>query len=135
MSGLSGSVKNNTILFAGIGIGGALGSCLRYAASLTLQGSFFPFSTLTVNLAGCFFLTYLTEILTTNRYFSAMVKKAILVGLLGSFTTFSTFSLEIYLLAMTNIWISLFYLLLSIGGGTAACWLGYRLAAKRRMAK
>lgn len=135
MPGLSGAVKARTSLLIGIGTGGAVGSCLRYAASLLIVEGSFPFSTITVNLIGCFLLTYLFKALLVNGHLSDLLKKSITIGILGSFTTFSAFSLEIYLLAATDIWRSSLYLGLSIVGGLAACWLGYRLAPKKGVVK
>ena len=78
-----------------IGAGGAVGSALRYVlAGWVQRGVFaFPVGTLFVNVAGCFAIGFLS-----TRFETAIVdphlRSAILVGTLGGFTTFSTFSLE-----------------------------------------
>jgi len=81
-----------------VGLGGFVGAILRYAVSgyvQTLSGSIdFPYGTLSVNVLGCFFIGLLSFIAEEKGVFSPQVRMLILVGLLGSFTTFSTFSNE-----------------------------------------
>lgn len=81
-----------------IGIGGAIGAVLRYSVSillLTNETAAFPFATVAVNLAGCFLLGMLSSglelKLTANPDYLTVFK----TGLIGSFTTFSTFSVEL----------------------------------------
>jgi CrcB protein len=113
----------------GIALGGAIGSVLRFLVSSGVYqwlGRGFPYGTLAVNLIGSLLIGFLTEILILQRItFGVEYRSAILVGVLGGFTTFSTFSLETLLLieqgnlskAGLNIVISLCLCLL-------ATWLG-----------
>ena len=81
-----------------LGIGGSIGAALRYSISLLLltnDTAGFPFATVAVNLAGCFLLGMLSsgfelKITANPDYLSALK-----TGLIGSFTTFSTFSVEV----------------------------------------
>jgi CrcB protein len=76
--------------------GGALGAVARYLASGWVQdwtGSFFPWGTFAVNVAGCVLLGFSMTWMQTS-FSSTEARELITVGLLASFTTFSTFSYE-----------------------------------------
>jgi len=84
-----------TLIF--IAAGGAVGALSRYGASLgvyTLFGRGFPYGTLFVNVAGSFLMGVLSILLLERLSLGPEWRAAILVGFLGSFTTFSTFSVE-----------------------------------------
>lgn len=77
--------------------GGAFGAALRYLLSngvYVLLGRDFPYGTLAVNVIGSFLMGLLTVILVERAEVDPLFKMAILVGFLGSFTTFSTFSMD-----------------------------------------
>ncbi len=79
-----------------IAIGGAIGALLRYFVSgvaYKIMGATFPYGTLTVNLLGSFFIGFLFEALEESLI-SPDVRMMIFIGILGAFTTFSSFSLE-----------------------------------------
>ena len=80
------------------GIGGFVGSALRYAVAGFVQnwsGSIrFPFGTLAVNLAGCVLIGFLSQLAETRGIFSADARTLIFIGVLGGFTTFSAFGNE-----------------------------------------
>ena len=79
-----------------VAAGGAVGAVLRYLVSLqmvTLSGDKFPWATLTVNLTGCL-LIGMAWSLTLHKTASEGVLLFLMVGLIGSFTTFSTYGLE-----------------------------------------
>lgn len=81
-----------------IAIGGSFGAVIRFLVSTGIGqwlGRDFPYGTLTVNVIGSFLLGILTEALIVQRIaIAADYRAAILVGFIGAFTTFSTFSLE-----------------------------------------
>lgn len=77
-------------------IGGSLGASLRYLVSLKINESHstsFPFGTLIVNITGCFLIGFLWHI-SNHMSLSENLRLFIFVGLLGAFTTFSTFGFE-----------------------------------------
>ena len=110
-----------------IAVGGAGGALLRYGAGGVVQratGGAFPWGTLSVNLAGCLMLGALWAMFEALSV-SPNVRALLGVGLLGAFTTFSTFSIESlnllrdreYLLAGANV-------LGSCAGGLLLVWVG-----------
>lgn len=78
--------------------GGALGSALRFALSRVIDGaaqSVFPWGTLTVNIIGCFVIgLFATLAGADNRLVSSTTYIFVTIGILGGFTTFSSFSLQ-----------------------------------------
>lgn len=119
-------------VWAAVALGGALGSVLRFWLSGWVYhwlGRGFPYGTLTVNILGSLLIGFLSHQLLERSALAPEWRAAILVGVLGGFTTFSTFSLEtVHLLtqaefakAATNAVVSLFACL-------AATWLGFWLA-------
>jgi len=80
------------------GIGGFIGSSLRYAVSghvqLWSKSADFPYGTLAVNLIGCFAIGFLSQLAESRGMFSAETRMLIFIGVLGGFTTFSAFGYE-----------------------------------------
>jgi len=89
-------VSMNRLIF--VGLGGFIGAILRYLISgfaQDLSNSIsFPYGTLAVNVIGCFSLGFLTQLFENHVIVSPELRLLLLVGVLGSFTTFSTFSNE-----------------------------------------
>ena len=118
------------VLFA-IAAGGALGAIGRYVAISAigqLFGSGFPYGTIVVNVFGSFALGTLIEGMTlvwsTNNEFRAFL----IVGLLGSFTTFSAFSFDVVTLMERNDLIqAALYIIISVTLSVAAFFLGIYL--------
>ncbi len=79
--------------------GGAIGASLRYLTYVALQGTDFPWATLLVNLTGSFALAFLLFYVILD-YHSDVVSFFVIMGVLGAFTTFSSFSMETLLLYM-----------------------------------
>ncbi len=82
-----------------IGLGGALGSVLRYGLSLwvhSIAGRGFPWGTLAVNVLGCLLMGVLFVIFTERLSDNTALRAGILIGVLGGFTTFSSFSIETF---------------------------------------
>lgn len=79
-----------------IGIGGFIGAILRYLVSGWIQNgiSYFPLGTLSVNVIGSFFLSVILYLTENKGVFSEETRIFLTIGILGAFTTMSTFSYE-----------------------------------------
>lgn len=111
-----------------IAAGGAVGAVLRFAVSNSvyrLVGRDFPYGTLTVNVLGSLLMGFLFIILVERHIVAAEWRAALLVGLLGSFTTFSSFSMEtIALLEDGEVFRAVLNVVASVLLCLAATWLG-----------
>ncbi len=117
-----------------IGAGGFCGAVLRYQVSGWVQdrsGSVtFPFGTLAVNMIGCLLIGLLTYLVETRSFFSVETRGFVLVGLLGAFTTFSTFGNETLTLLRDNrVLLALFNVGFQVIAGVALVWLGRVMAS------
>jgi len=84
-----------------VAAGGAIGAVARYlvmSATGALMGSSFPWSTLAVNVIGSFILGALVEAMALIWSVGLELRAFLVVGVLGAFTTFSTFSLDVVVL-------------------------------------
>lgn len=91
-----------------VALGGAVGASLRYGVSLAmvaLLGRSFPFATLTVNIIGSFVMGVLFTAIEHGIIGDQQWRAFIGIGLLGAFTTFSTFSLDTLLLIQQQEWL------------------------------
>lgn len=120
------------MILASIAIGGAIGSVLRYLVqtqSAQWFGSDFPYGTLLVNVVGSLLIGFLSFTLVHRLNVPEEVRMTLLVGFLGGFTTFSTFSLETIALMQQGSFLSAFSnVILSVGLCLMACFLGMSLA-------
>lgn len=118
--------------FSLIFIGGGCGCLLRYVVAgwaQRLGNGSFPSGTLAVNLIGCLLIGFLASLLTGPYLIREQYRLAILVGLLGGFTTFSTYSWETVSLTNDREFIqAVLNVLVSNGAGLIAAWLGSRVA-------
>ena len=116
-----------------IGIGGFIGSIGRYLASGLMHQIFpniyFPIGTAVVNIIGCFLIGVLTSLAELRSLLSPEMRMFLFIGLLGGFTTFSTFGFETvafmrdgeFLHAVGNV-------LIQVIIGLSGVWLGYNVA-------
>ncbi|MEQ6341227.1 MAG: fluoride efflux transporter CrcB [Gammaproteobacteria bacterium] len=111
-----------------IAAGGAVGSVLRFLMSTGVHGILgraFPYGTLAVNVVGSFIMGLLYVLLIDRFNMSGEWRAALLVGLLGGFTTFSSFSIEtVNLLEAGETVKALLNILLSVGVCITVTWLG-----------
>ncbi|MFJ8529382.1 fluoride efflux transporter CrcB [Bacillus sp. NPDC094106] len=122
-----------------VGIAGILGALSRYYLGLNLDmlwHHIFPLATLLINLIGCFVLSWITTYISRLDVLPSEIVTGIGTGFIGSFTTFSTFSVETVKLINHSEWIlAILYVLCSMLGGLLMSRLGYKfgdiLYAKR----
>jgi CrcB protein len=118
-------------VFLAIAIGGAIGSILRFYLSKFLQNKFgveFPVGNLIVNLTGAFFIGLFFSYLVEKLDISVELRAFLITGLLGSFTTFSTFSYESFNLMVNGDYLKLFaYFMGTSLVGLLLTFLGYNV--------
>ena len=111
-----------------IAFGGAFGAVLRYGASLGVYAVFgrgFPWGTLFVNVVGSLLMGVLSILMLERYNIGPEWRAAVLVGVLGSFTTFSTFSIEtLNLLEQGDLIRAASNILVSIAVCLTAVWFG-----------
>lgn len=111
-----------------IAAGGAIGALFRFWVSsgvYVLLGRGFPYGTLAVNVFGSFLMGFLFVVLNERMVASPELRAALLIGLLGAFTTFSTFSMEtLNLIEQAAYTKALANMILSVLLCVAAAWAG-----------
>ena len=108
--------------------GAAVGAPLRYFLQDRIQGATgpgFPWGTLVVNLSGCFVFALLATFAEERGWLSRDARLLLLVGFLGSYTTFSTFGWETFeLLRDDAVLRALANVVVSAAGGVLLAWAG-----------
>ncbi len=114
-----------------IGAGGALGAVLRYLVSgldYRFSSGVFPVGTLAVNLSGSLLIGFLWGLFEQSAV-SSSVRLCVLTGILGGYTTFSTFALEnLNLIRDGELNIAFLNVLISCAGGIMLVFAGYAAA-------
>lgn len=129
-------MKAGLVTAVAIGTGGFLGALARYGLGglvhRLLPGATFPYGTLAVNLLGCLLIGVMTGLADSRQLFRPEVRAFALIGILGGFTTFSTFGYETVAMlrdgssvrAAANVGV---HVVLGLG----LVWLGYGIATPR----
>ncbi|MCP4076614.1 MAG: fluoride efflux transporter CrcB [Gammaproteobacteria bacterium] len=116
-------------VYLAIALGGALGAVSRYWVSSKTYlwlGTEFPYGTLMVNISGSFIMGCLAIILSEKIELPEEIKFALLVGFLGSYTTFSTFALDGLQAFQNGAFMKVaLYILISVTGSLLGVWMGY----------
>ncbi|MGY0693293.1 fluoride efflux transporter CrcB [Virgibacillus sp. FSP13] len=121
-------------LYLAVGIGGMFGAVGRYGISLLIPtNGGFPYATLVANLIGCYLLSFLLNQRRIKQRLSPELFTALGTGMIGAFTTFSTFAVETIKLWQSNPFQSFIYILVSIFGGLGYCYLGFMSAKEREV--
>ena len=111
-----------------IALGGALGAVARHFIShwsVVALGNGFPWGTLTVNVVGCFALGVVVEVMALVWSPAAEWRAFLTVGVLGAFTTFSAFALDISVLhERGEVLQAILYVTVSVAGSIAAIFAG-----------
>jgi CrcB protein len=114
-----------------IGIGGFIGAILRYTIGGWVQDNFvsFPFGTLAVNILGSFFLGLVMYLSEYQGIFNEETRVFLTIGILGAFTTLSTFSYESFrLLDNSNIMLLVINIVATVVLSIFAVYLGKTVA-------
>jgi CrcB protein len=119
-----------SVIFLGAGAGGVL----RYWLGGVVQnwwGPTFPLGTMLINISGCLVMGFLCSVWTGPVLVRPEVRDAVLIGVLGGYTTFSSFGRETLGLANDGEWVRAgLYVLGSVALSLIGVWLGSVIAAK-----
>ncbi len=119
-----------------VAVGGGIGAALRYLVTLLAAvwgGTSFPYGTAAVNIAGSFCIGFLTVWFANHAALPPVVRLFAVTGILGGFTTFSTFTMEFLTLLRTGDMTHAFlYGGLNVAGAFICCWLGIALGELTR---
>jgi len=111
-------VSYSPLVYLSVALGGALGALCRFVISNAMAArstTVLPLGTLTVNFAGAFFIGVLIVLVSERFEVAAHWRVFLISGLLGSLTTFSTFSLELVEMIHAGHWVpAVTYILLSV---------------------
>ena len=111
-----------------IALGGATGAVARYAVAQWIDLASFPWATFAVNVTGSALIGLLIAAFADAPWFASVGRPLLVVGLLGAFTTFSTFSMDTLSLVETRgLAVAGGYVLANVIGSIGMAWLGFRL--------
>ena len=112
-----------------VALGGGIGAARRYGLTELCNrhgGAIFPYGTVLANVIGSFLIGLLFVFFASHSDLPPVVKLLFVTGILGGFTTFSTYNMELLTFVRTGEFtMALLYLALNVGVGFVACWLGY----------
>jgi CrcB protein len=84
-------------VIVGVALGGALGASARYGIDRAIEArsdSVFPWATFVINLSGCFLIGLVSATLIDRHHLPAWLRVGLVVGVIGGYTTFSTYAQE-----------------------------------------
>ncbi|GAA1500901.1 hypothetical protein GCM10009760_63160 [Kitasatospora kazusensis] len=115
------------VVVAVVSAGGVLGACARYGAGLrwpTAPGTF-PWTTLGINVLGCLVIGAFLTVITELRSPHPLVRPFFGTGVLGGFTTFSTYTVDVqHLTSASRVGLALLYLAGTLTAAMGAVWAG-----------
>ena len=115
-------------IVVGVALGGALGASARYGLDRLIErrsSAVFPWSTFTINVTGCFLIGVITAALVERHHLPAWLRVGLVVGVVGGYTTFSTFAQEALELGeVHHAAAALGYVAASVTVGIAAVYAG-----------
>lgn len=130
--GVGSHIGNDMKLLLLAGAGGAIGSALRYLANAGFGrwlGAGFPWSTLFVNVAGSLAMGFIAELIALRFAGSPELRTFLMTGILGGFTTFSAFSLDVAaLMTRGEPTLAALYVGASVAVSILALYLGMEIA-------
>lgn len=119
---------NALLAIGAVAVGGAVGSVMRYLVSTWFTdrlGPEFPWGTFAINVSGAFVIGIVLQLAAARAGISPYVRLFLATGILGGYTTFSTFAYETYILGTGGLALQGFaYAAGSVLAGVAAAYLG-----------
>jgi fluoride exporter len=115
-------------VIVGVALGGALGASARYGLDRAIEArsdSVFPWATFAINLSGCFLIGIVGQALIDRHHLPAWLRVGLVLGVIGGYTTFSTFAQEsLTLVEARHMAIAATYMVGSVGVGIVFVYLG-----------
>ena len=110
-----------------VGLGGAIGSILRYLITEIIPSNQMPYGTITVNLLGSMLLGIMFGAIAADAIINQDYVLLFGTGLLGAFTTMSAFAMDTVTLTEDEISTTFIYALITIVGSIGLAWSGYKI--------
>lgn len=119
-----------------VGVGGFAGVIFRYSLGWIIHRkapeATFPYGTLVVNLIGCLFIGVIAGLIESRNLFSPELRRFALIGLLGGFTTYSTFAYETFSMILNAEYLRAFSnVSIHVVLGIIFVWAGYSISISR----
>jgi CrcB protein len=118
-----------------IALGGGIGAAARHVVSTLVQqatgAQLFPWGILVVNLTGCLLIGVLAQLFESTTWLSPATRTLLITGVLGGYTTYSTFALQSWEMAAQGLnWMAIAYVTMHVLLGLLAVGLGRMLVAR-----
>ena len=110
-----------------LGLGGAIGSMLRYLATEIIPSNHIPYGTISVNLVGSMLLGIMFGAIAADVIINQNYVLLFGTGVLGAFTTMSAFAMDTVTLSEDELSKTVIYITITIFGSIGFAWLGYKL--------
>ena len=110
-----------------VGLGGAIGSMLRYLATEIIPSNHIPYGTISVNLVGSMLLGIMFGAIAADVIINQNYILLFGTGVLGAFTTMSAFAMDTVTLSEDELSKTVIYITITIVGSIGFAWLGYKL--------
>lgn len=110
-----------------VGLGGAIGSMLRYLATEIIPSNHIPYGTISVNLVGSMLLGIMFGAIAADVIINQNYVLLFGTGVLGAFTTMSAFAMDTVTLSEDELSKTVIYIMITIVGSIGFAWLGYKL--------
>tara|TARA_Y100000022_G_C13239811_1_gene371846 strand:+ start:133 stop:507 length:375 start_codon:yes stop_codon:yes gene_type:complete len=110
-----------------VGLGGAIGSMLRYLATEIIPSNHIPYGTISVNLVGSMLLGIMFGAIAADVIINQNYVLLFGTGVLGAFTTMSAFAMDTVTLSEDELSKTVIYITITIVGSIGLAWLGYKL--------
>ena len=110
-----------------VGLGGAVGSMLRYLVTEIIPSDHMPYGTISVNLVGSMLLGIMFGAIAADVIINQNYVLLFGTGVLGAFTTMSAFAMDTVTLSEDELSKTVIYITITIFGSIGFAWLGYKL--------